>query len=255
MSQDVPYYESDKGLGEYLLFHYGADEDCQPHPFGPTDGLRYPQRCVERLLDLDSMPHPCRALDAGCAVGGSTFHLARHCEEVVGFDLSERFIQTANQLKNQGRLGYRFIEEGTLTKDAVAEIPKDIERGRVHFEVADACEFGDRFGSFDVIFAANLIDRTPNPRAVLEHFVSISRPGTQLIITSPYTWLPEYTSPGSWLGGYDDGDGPVPTLEGMRRILEPTFELKRTEDLPFLIREHKRKFQWSVAQGSLWKRR
>lgn len=255
MSQDTPYYESDKGLGEYLLFHYGADEDCQPHPFGPTDGLRYPQRCVDNLLDIESTPRSCRALDAGCAVGGSTFHLARHCDEVVGFDLSERFIQSANHLKTHRRLGYRFAEEGSLTKDAVAEIPGEIDRARVRFEVADACEFGDRFGSFDVIFAANLIDRTPNPRAVLENFVSISRPGAQLIITSPYTWLPEYTSPDAWLGGYKAADKPVPTLEGMRTILEPAFELARTEDLPFLIREHKRKFQWSVAQGSLWKRR
>jgi hypothetical protein len=31
--------------------------------------------------------------------------------------------------------------------------------------------------------------------------------------------------------------------------------LVAAKDLPFLIREHARKFQWSVAQASLWKKR
>lgn len=255
MSHDVPYYESDKGLGEYLLFHYGADEDVQPHAFGPRDGLRYPQRCVQSLLDIPSLPKPCRALDAGCAVGASTFELARVCDEVVGFDLSSKFIRAAQNLKTDGRLGYTFAEEGALTAQAVATIPESVDRGRVRFEVADACDFGERFGTFDVLFAANLIDRTPNPQAVLEQFIAASRPGAQLIITSPYTWLSEYTPETSWLGGYHDSGTSVSTLEGMRRVLEPTFELVKTEELPFLIREHRRKFQWSVAQGSLWKRR
>jgi hypothetical protein len=26
-------------------------------------------------------------------------------------------------------------------------------------------------------------------------------------------------------------------------------------DLPFLIREHQRKFQWSVAEATIWRRR
>jgi hypothetical protein len=33
------------------------------------------------------------------------------------------------------------------------------------------------------------------------------------------------------------------------------FNLVTTKDLPFLIREHARKFQWSVAQASIWQRR
>lgn len=251
---DIPYYESDKGLGEYLLFHFGADEICQPHASGPTDGLRYPQRCVDQLLDRSSLPASARALDAGCAVGASTFELAKHCTEVIGFDLSQRFIEAAQALQTHGRLRFEYTEEGGLTSEALAAVDGATPRDRVRFEVADACDFGERFGTFDVILAANLIDRTPRPRAVLEHFKTAARPGAQLLITSPYTWLPEYTDPEQWLGGYTDSSGPVSTLEGMRRVLEPTFELVKTEELPFLIREHRRKFQWSVAQGSLWRR-
>jgi hypothetical protein len=30
--------------------------------------------------------------------------------------------------------------------------------------------------------------------------------------------------------------------------------LESIRDLPFLLREHARKYQWSVAQASLWRR-
>jgi hypothetical protein len=41
----------------------------------------------------------------------------------------------------------------------------------------------------------------------------------------------------------------------LRGCLEADFELADSMDLPFLIREHARKFQWSVAQGTRWIRR
>jgi hypothetical protein len=36
--------------------------------------------------------------------------------------------------------------------------------------------------------------------------------------------------------------------------LEENFTLVDVRDLPFLIREHARKFQFSVAQASIWRR-
>lgn len=30
------------------------------------------------------------------------------------------------------------------------------------------------------------------------------------------------------------------------------FALKATEEMPFVIREHARKFQWGCAKGSVW---
>jgi hypothetical protein len=44
-------------------------------------------------------------------------------------------------------------------------------------------------------------------------------------------------------------------LDGVKKILLPFFDHLRTTDLPFLIREHARKFQWSVAQATVWQRR
>lgn len=79
--------------------------------------------------------------------------------------------------------------------------------------------------------------------------------GGQLIITSPYTWLEEYTPKENWLGGYSAEGQTIDTLDGLKSSLQGSFELVSTQDLPFLIREHARKYQWSVAQASVWRRK
>ena len=45
------------------------------------------------------------------------------------------------------------------------------------------------------------------------------------------------------------------TLQGLIEELSEYFVLVRELDLPFLIREHARKFQWSVAQATIWIRK
>ena len=101
---------------------------------------------------------------------------------------------------------------------------------------------------------ANLIDRLPDPAACLAALPDLVAPGGMLLITSPYTWLPEFTAPAHWLGGYTTAAGPVRTLDALDAALSPSFTRLATEDMPFLIREHVRKFQWSVAQATLWQR-
>ncbi|HKI69833.1 MAG TPA: methyltransferase domain-containing protein, partial [Verrucomicrobiae bacterium] len=85
------FYETDRAVSEYLLFHYGTPEDILPYNFGPIAALNYPVRCVTECLDVKRLPAQARALDLGCAVGRSSFELARHCAEVIGIDFSHRF--------------------------------------------------------------------------------------------------------------------------------------------------------------------
>ncbi|MBV8227723.1 MAG: hypothetical protein JO232_21320, partial [Verrucomicrobia bacterium] len=76
-----------------------------------------------------------------------------------------------------------------------------------------------------------------------------------LILSSPYTWLEEFTPRSEWVGGrYNSGGKAIPSLEGITRLLATDFELLLITDVPFLLREHARKFQWSVAQATVWKR-
>ena len=246
------FYESDRALSEYLLFHYGSPDQILPFPFGPSDAVDFPVRCVRECLDTKRLPSNARALDLGCAVGRSTFDLARFCEHVIGIDSSRRFVEAADHLRRDGVLSFRYLEAGALTKAAVASVPRAIDRRRVKFEIGDAQNLRADLGEFDVVLMANLIDRLQDPAACLSCLLRLIRPGGQLIITSPYTWLTEYTPREKWLGGYEEEGVAVTTLAALQNILAPNFSLTFRKDLPFLIREHARKFQWSVAEATGW---
>lgn len=247
-------YETDKVLGEYLLFHYGGAEEVLPWGAGPVAALNYPVRCVTECVDVAILPAAARALDVGCAVGRSTFELARHCTEVVGIDYSRKFVEAADVLARAGAMPYSRMDEGALTTSLVASVPAGIDRERVKFECGDAECLRESLGGFDVVLAANLIDRLREPWKFLERAPALVRSGGQLVITSPYTWLEEYTPQNYWLGGFVENGVARTALDGLTRALSDHFTLNGTKELPFLIREHSRKYQWSVAQASMWRR-
>ena len=251
-------YESARLRDEYLLFHYGRPEEILPYPGGPAGALGFPARAVRECLDQAALPPGARALDVGCAVGRTSFELARlGCAEVVGVDRSENFIRAADALRADGRLAYRRADEGRLFTELVAEVPTDADRGRTRFQVGDAGALDvAALGKFDVVVGLNLLCRLPAPRRFLAALPALVKPGGQLLLATPCSWLEEYTAPDQWLGGFVDREGnPVRTLDTLRAILAPDFDLLHVRDLPFLIREHARKFQWSVSQASVWRRK
>ena len=246
-------YETDSALNTYLLFHYGNAEDQLPYSFGPHEALFYPIRCVTEFIDeigpID------RALDLGCSVGRSTFELARYAREVVGIDLSRRFITAAQQVRETGEVKIHRLVEGNFSRPITRHLPADISRSRCRFEVGDATGLGADLGRFDLVLAANLLDRVRSPRALLSTCIRTTTVSGHLILASPYTWLTDYAPMDDWLGGKQAVDGTViATLQTLESILAPAFELVRPKDLPFLISETIRKYQWSVAQASLWRR-
>jgi putative 4-mercaptohistidine N1-methyltranferase len=248
-------YETDKLLAEYLLFHYGTAEEIAP-PMSGTDGaLDYAVRCVSECVNAAALPKNARALDLGCAVGRSTFELARLCAEVIGIDYSRRFIEAAEELRRSGELAFDRCDEGALRTPLIARAPAGVAPERVAFEVGDAMVLRPSLGSFDVVLMANLIDRLRAPQRCLSRLPDLVNPGGQLVITSPYTWLEDFTSRENWIGGFERDGAVVHTLDGLKAALAQNFELTGTRDLPFLIREHARKFQLSIAQASLWRRK
>lgn len=48
---------------------------------------------------------------------------------------------------------------------------------------------------------------------------------------------------------------PVWTADRLRQLLAPHFELVEESEVPFLIREHRRKFQWGVSHAMVWRRK
>ena len=237
-------YETTRLLDEYLLFHYGSADEVMPWAFGPADALHFPVRTVRTFLD--DTPRD-RALDLGCAVGRSTFELSRTCREVIGLDYSRSFIAAAETLRTAGHLDYNCRAEGAHSRKLTATMPGDCEPERVSFEQGDAMDLREDIGAFDLVHAANLLCRLTDPVQLLRRLPALVRPGGLLILTTPCTWLEEFTPSDRWPASS--------TFDWLKATLGDHFTPQRQADLPFLIREHARKFQWSVALGTAWTRK
>lgn len=248
-------YETDKLLGEYLVFHFGSAEEIAPPLPGLDTALDYPARCVTECFDLSRLSDSSRALDLGCAVGRSSFEFAKTCGEVIGIDFSTRFIDAAETIRRDGELSYARADEGRLTTHLTARRPAGADPARVNFETGDAMDPRPDLGAFDAVLLANLIDRLADPRRCLSRLAGLVKPGGQLVITSPYTWLEEFTPRENWLGGFERDGAHVRTMDGLESALGGGFDLTGTRQLPFLIREHGRKFQLSLAEAGVWRRR
>lgn len=237
-------YETPKLLSEYLLFHYGADDEVLPWAFGPKEALGFAVRSVTHLLDRSIVPDRARALDLGCAVGRSAYELAAVCAEVVGVDYSQSFVDAAEHIRRGGALPYERLDEAAVVTRLSAGRPAGAEGKGISFEQGDAMNLRSDLGAFEVVHAANLLCRLTAPQRLLERLPRLVKPGGQLLLTTPCTWLAEFTPPAHWPEGS--------TFDWIQQKLTPYFTLAHREDLPFLIREHARKFQWSVAMGTRW---
>jgi putative 4-mercaptohistidine N1-methyltranferase len=246
-------YESSRLLAEYLLFHYGSEKEILGEHPGPREAIDFPVRCVHELVDHRRVPGNARALDVGCAVGRSCFEMCEFCCTVVGIDSSRSFIQAARQLKGRGELSFEIVIEGEMCAPTQARVPAKLDRERAHFQVGDATDLPPNLGTFDVVLAANLICRLAEPALFLQRLPQLVKPGGQLLMTTPFTWLAEFTTPSKWLGGRK-AEG-VRSFDALKEILAEDFELQLAKDLPFLIREHERKFQYGIALGCRWIRR
>lgn len=243
------FYESDAAVEQYLLFHYGTPEQICPLLPEARTACGFPARCVSESLRRIGPQERRRALDLGCAVGRSSFELGRHFDEVVGIDFSARFIAAAERMKAERAVLVRVPCEGSATDEMQLELLVEGPTDHVLFERGDACNLREGIGTFDLVLMANLIDRLPDPARCLARLPSLISPDGWLVITSPYTWLEEYTPREKWLDGGGRG-----TLSALKERLDPAFSFQQAFDLPFLIREHRRKYQWSVAEASLWRR-
>lgn len=243
-------YETDELLGQYLAFHYGDSH------FGVGN---YPARCAGICLEHMAGRDKTLALDLGCAVGRTSFELARAFSEVVALDLSERFIDAANTLKRKGEMAYFLREQGELGHQARADLASHQlanRAERVRFAVADACHLGPEHTGYDLVFAGNLIDRLQDPGAFLSGVHKLLNKNGVLVISSPYTLLEEFTPRAKWIGGFERHGKPFTVLDGMKDILGPHFDLLGAPvDVPFVIRETARKYQHTIAELTAWQRK
>ena len=239
-------YESEKLLGEYLLFHYGSAEEILPPgrewPAGMHEALDFPKRTVAHFTP----GHAKRGLDLGCAVGRSTFEMGRSCGEMIGIDFSHAFIRAADALRRGETVTYHRVEEASLRTPLAARMPSACSADHILFQQGDAMRLPPDLGAFDRVHAANLLCRLPEPQLLLERLPSLVEAGGELVLATPCTWLEEFTP--------RDKQPLGTTFDWLKSSLEPDFRLLRSSEEAFLIRETARKFQWTFSQVSVWRR-
>lgn len=241
-------YETDTAVTQYLDFHYA------PERLGVAN---FPKACVELVMPHVAPSQRARCLDIGCSVGRASFELARYFGHVDAIDFSARFIQAAVRLAQGGQAHFEIPTEGELTQpQSVALEPLGLDRhaSRVVFLQGDACNLKPQFTDYDLVFAGNLIDRLYDPALFLQQITARLRSGAVLALTSPYTWLEEYTQKARWLGGLRENGEPLTSFAGIERALAGTCQLIARHDVPFVIRETARKHQHTIAEMTLWRK-
>lgn len=249
-------YETERAVHEYLQFHYEEPSTVVPYSFAPLDALQFLPQIVERCSSLTHLTQRGRALDIGCAVGRATFELSKYYDEVVGVDFSQHFVDAAKSMKENGAMEYDAHIQGDIREVRWAKLPAGAKPLNVAFYKGDACTLSPTLGMFDAVVAANLLCRLPEPEKFLSIIGKFINSGGILALVSPYSWLEEFTAKDKWIGGVRDADGkPVDSFSVIKKILSKNFSLMERQDYPFMIREHERKYQWGVSDGSYWKRK
>ena len=242
-------YETDELISQYCEFHYGSEN------FGVKN---FCQNSVELLKPYLKDIKTSKALDLGCSVGRASFELAKTFDEVMGIDFSANFINVGVKLKIYDSLIYKVKKEGEIFEEKSVYL-KDLGlediKDKVSFMQGDACNLKDIYTGYDLVFCSNLIDRLYYPKRFLDDVPSRVNKDGLLVLLSPYTWLEEYTPKQNWLGGYIKDNKEVSTLETLKENLSSNFELVDTLDVPFVIKETARKYQHTISQMSIWKRK
>ena len=241
-------YESDSLVSQYCDFQYGENH------FGVKNFAIECARIASKYTKNKT-----KALDLGCATGRASFELAKEFDMVEGVDFSVRFIQVGAKLQEEKKISWSSVEEGdikSVMSTTLESLGYESISDKVRFWQGDACNLKPNLHSYDLVMATNLIDRLYNPRLFLDTIDTRLNKDGILMITSPYTWQESSTNKEFWLGGYVDENGDeIYTIDALKRVLQEKFELIDTQDLEFVIKETRRKFQHTISQVSIWRKK
>lgn len=131
---------------------------------------------------------------------------------------------------------------------------------KVNFWTGDACklkEYGASIGKFDGVVMANVLCRLPDPVACLDGLEEVVNKGGVAVLVTPFSWLDDFTHRSKWLGGfYDPVSGEaIYSKDHLKSLMEERgFEKIHEEQMPLLIREHQRKYQYIISEATGWRR-
>lgn len=248
----VNTFEDNALVAQQLELNYGDLSDADT-PLGLDN---YAVNCVKACLAHFEQPQSLRALDLGCSVGRSSFELASHFGHVDAIDFTARMIQHAFVLQEQGESRYTLKTEGEIMafKDInITEHSYNDVKHKINFSQGDACNLKPLYTGYDLVLCANLLERMYNPELFLSAIHQRINPEGYLVLTSCYDWTEEDKMVSKWLGGVKVNGENFTSLDGLKNLLGDRFELIKTQDIPFVLKQTARKFLYNTSQLSVWR--
>lgn len=234
-------------LSTYAFDHYGDLDHEQK-----TESHVSPGSTVKLLRrGLSSMERPVKGpvIDMGCAVGRTTFELARACDEIIlGVDLNFGMLKTASTILEKGYVSYPRRRGGIAFEHR--SFPAAFEKAaHVDFWVCDATALPVSGETFSAAVSLNVLDCAWSPYDHMKELGRMLMPGGNALVSTPYDWTTNATPVEAWLGGHSqrsDHKGASPAVlrsllsgGGHPHVLEE-LELISEEDLPWTLRLHDR---------------
>ncbi len=133
---------------------------------------------------------------------------------------------------------------------------------KVNFFTGDACKIDamateGRLQTYDGVIMSNLLCRLPDPMACINGLPRIVNEGGVVVLVTPFSWLEQFTPRGKWLGGFYDpvSREPIYSKQVLQDLMEERgFEKIHEEEMPLVIREHQRKYQYIVSEATGWRK-
>lgn len=250
-------YETDPDVVPFCELHYGRPKGVIPV------GEDYPRQLAEEVLKHVQAAGGAtgRALELGCAVGRTTFELAKVFDHVTGLDFTARKIRIGVEMVDKGYTQWQIASEGDIVDFEQAALKDlgfgDAVRGKVEFLQADPANVKSLFKGYDLIVINGVLEESYNPAAFLETVHERLNDGGLLAIACSNHWTEARTKRENWLGGFKDKTGEnCSTLQGLKRILGGRFDLlEASMALPRSLRSDARVYDFRLMQGSIWRKR
>lgn len=246
MAPDSPFNISRQHVSIYAADHYGTGETGRL-----ATGESVHDVLAHALRAAAPVPEGA-VLDLGCAVGGTTFALARALpgRAVLGVDLSWGLLRVAREALDTGEVRFGLRESGLVyrpvTRPAPAVGPVTDE---VDFWLGDALSPAFAPGSFALINALNLLDCVQSPVLALQQIDRLLQPGGLCLLATPFDWTTAATPLEAWIGGHSQRapDGGRPDLRlknllagGEQALPGLRLRLRQSETLNWQVRLHAR---------------
>ena len=224
-----------------------------------TTGPIFAEQLAELVRELLPQNPGARILDLNADTGRLAFELARSYGDVTALDFTARMIRVPIQLQEQGYVRYTMKDEGELVfyRDVVlSDHGLSSTKAHVLFMQADAMNLKPNYTGYDLIIVPRLLEELSDPLLFLSTIHTRLNEHGYLLLVSDYEWDVAKTPRDKWPGGFKKDGEPVTSLDGIKVVLAPHFDLcRQPQDLPLSLKKSTRITEKRAVEVTMWKKR